>query len=229
MNRKWVLAIFAICLLGSVAFAITEAATGPETERGRWNGTGGAVNRTTEGGNITGTNINAAANALTEKWASFYGNVSGGVRLTDFTGGNDVYTWSWTSTNGGDVCLTKDSGFSWASAATTTAVEVDSAFAFGSAPDNATNTYTDASCSLTIDEVVGAITSTGTSLMGFSSFSNCVVEDTATPTTSDFAFCSPINGSGTNWNNEAADYEVMVPTNATSGATETYYFFMEMN
>ncbi len=229
MNRKLIYAIFSIVVLSSLVFAMSGATTTFVQERGRWNGTGGANNRTIEGGNITGVNVNAGSNALTEKWASFYGNVSGAIRLTDSSGAADVYSWSWSDTNGGEVCLSKDSGFSWASAATTTALEVDTAFNFGTAPDNATSTYNDASCNLTINEVAGAITSTGTPLQGSSTFTNCVLEDTATPGTSDFAFCTLINATGTNWNNEASDYEIMVPTNHTAGATETYFFFMELN
>ncbi len=226
MNWKWIYAIFGFVVLSSVVFAMTQATVSGQVEYGRWAGLT-AGNATTEGGNISGVNLNGTM--LTDKWASFFGNVTGGIRLTDFTGVNDVYSWTWSATEGGEVCLTQDSGFSWASATTTTAADVDGAFLFGAAPDNATNTYLDGTCSITIDEVVGAISTTGTSLMGLSTFSNCVLQDQGSPTEGDLAFCAPINGSGTNWEGNASNYEVMVPTTATDGAVETYYFFVELN
>jgi hypothetical protein len=38
------------------------------------------------------------------------------------------------------------------------------------------------------------------------------------------AYCTNISSVGKNYNNESADYEVMVPTTGP----ETYYFFMEL-
>jgi len=224
MNKYHVL--IGIMLLSGIAFAMTGATVGSEVERGRWAGNA-AQSVATEGGNISGVNVTGTM--LTEKWASFYGNVTGTIVLTDSAGTNNVYSWSWTAADGGEVCLSQDSSFPWASAETTTRAEIDTAFGFTSGADQAADTYTDASCSITINEVAGATSSTGTSLMGSSSFSNCILGDGTEAAEADFAFCTDIDNAGTNWNNEAANYEVMVPTTQTAGATETYYFFVELN
>ncbi len=225
MNWKWIYAIFGFVVLSSVIFAMSGATVSGAVERGRWAGlTAGSY--TTEGGNITG--INVSTSMLTDRWASFYGNVTGGIRLTDSSGVNDVYAWTWSATSGGEVCLSQNQTFPWASATSATAAGVDTAWGFTGAADSAANTYVDSNCSLTINEVAGAISSTGTYLQGSSSFENCVLDDGGAGE-ANYAFCTNISSSGTNWNGEAANYEIMVPTTPGAGQTETYYFFVELN
>jgi hypothetical protein len=223
--KKFILTLSFAVAMASIVFALTEASVGSATERGRWTGAA-AGSDSTEGGNITG--INVSGDMLTEKWAAYYGNVTGSVMLTDSAGTNNVYSWSWAPADGGEVCLSQDNNFPWASAEAAVRADVDTAFGFTAGDaDSAANTYTDASCPLTINEVAGAITSTGTTLL--SGFDNCVLGDGIEAAEGDFAFCTEINDAGTNWNSEAANYEIMVPTTETAGATETYYFYVELN
>lgn len=221
--NKWVNTVLCVLVLAGVVFAMTGATVVHVQERGRWSA-GAAGSAATEGGNISGVNVSSTS--LTDRWASFYGNVTGSIILTDSGGTNNVYSWSWAATDGGEVCLSQDTNFPWGSAETAVKSAIDTAFGFGSVADNADNTYADGGCNIATDEV-GSITTTGTSLMGNSSFENCVLGDGVELVEGDFAFCTNISNSGTNWNNEPANYEVMVPT--TVNGTETYYFFVELN
>ncbi len=225
MNFKSILALFGVMLFGAgLVMAISGATVGTEVERGRWAGLT-ATNVTTEGGNISGVDVTGAT--LTDRWASFYGNVSGNIRLTDSAGTNNVFAWTWTPASGGEVCLSQDGSFPWASSEATTRAAIDTAFGFTAGSDQAADTYTDTSQTITFNGI-STITTTGTALQGTSTFVNRVVGDGTEAAEGDFAFCSEIEA-GTNYNGESANYEVMVPTTDTAGATDSYYFFAELN
>ncbi len=225
MNNKWIYALFGVLVMGGVVFAISGATVGTETERGRWSGnTSGSI--VTEGGNVSGVNVTAGT--LTSKWASFYGNVTGSIVLADSAATN-VYSWTWAAADGGEVCLSTDQSFDFASlAGSGTGANVDSTWSFTTTDaDSATNTLTE-SCTVALDDAASVTSNTGVTLD--SGFQTCSVTDTASPAAEgDFAFCVDIDSAGTNYNGEAADFEVMVPTSDGSSDTETYYFFVELN
>jgi len=222
MNPKWIYAIFGIVLLSGMAFAISGATVDPEVERGKWAGnTSGSV--TTEGGNVSGVNVSAGTS--TEKWASFYGDVVGSIVLAD-SAATSVYSWTWATTEGGEVCVTQDQNYVWTNAETTTAALVDTAFGFAAADaDSAANTLDDA-CTVDLNEAP-SVASVGATLL--SSYTTCAVGDGTESAEDDFAFCTDINGTGVNYEGVSADYELMVPTSDADAETETYYFFIELN
>ena len=217
MNKAYML--LGILLLGSLAFAIEGASVSTEDERGKWlNASAG--NATTEGGNVSGVDISGSYS--TEKWAAFFGSVSTGIVLAD-SAGTQVYNWTY-SAESGEVCLSTDANFAWSSANTTTATEVDSAFGFAGTDADSANITLDQTC--TVDLLQATVSGTPAVTL-LSNYQTCVIEDATSPTKNDLAFCVDI-ASGTNYNSESVDYEIMVPTNDTAGATETYYFFVEL-
>lgn len=229
MNPKWIYALFGIVLLSGVVFAISGATVTEVVERGRWLGNTPTTNITTEGGNITGVTVNATV--LTDRWASFYGNVTGSIVLTDNVSSNNVYSWDWVPENGGEVCVVANAtDFAWASADVTTGAEIDTVWGFTGVSDSATITFASSNCTLNFAEATVTNTANVT-LLGNSSFTTCAIEDQGTPAVKqDFAFCTVINSTGSNYNGETASFEVMVPTAFdTPSATETYYFFAELN
>jgi hypothetical protein len=229
--KSVIYAFLGIMLLASVAFAIIGGAqVGPEVERGRWTPTANSVD--TEGGNVSGVNVSGSV--LSSKWASFYGNVTGSIVLTDSAGDNNVYEWAWSPDDGGEVCLSQDSTYDFWGSSEVTGQNVDLAFGFSTSDtDSAANTYNDASCFLTLEVRPGdnVIYTAGTYLSnggstGYSTFQNCPIKQTGTPTNeTHIAFCTNISASGKNYNNESANYEVMVPTTGT----DTYYFFVDLS
>ena len=217
-------AVLAVCLavvLGGLAFALSGASTSGASNS-RWVGTG-SDNLTTEGGNITSVNI--ASVSLTDRWAAFYGNVSGTINLTN--GVASIYSWTWTATSGGKVCASTGSTVS-GSASAATGTDINGFWAFGSAADNATNTFSTANCSMTLTN--GVVTNTANvSHKGSSVYQTCAMFIGGTSAKSNMFFCTAINTSGVAFNGQNANYELIVPTNSTAAATETYYFYAEIS
>jgi len=224
MNAKWLYALFGLIVLGSVVFAISGATVqvGPEL---RWNGAQTAGSDTTEGGNITAVNVSSVS--LTDRWASYFGNVTGSIILDDNGIGNAVYTWSWAPAAGGEVCVSEASAFNFATAAAATAANIDSVWGFTGVADSAANTYNNGSCSLTFTPQ-GAKTGVGADIQGVSSYISCAIAQPSPTQEDHFAFCAVMNSSGVNYDNVPSHYEVIVPTTNGSG-TETYYFYAELN
>jgi hypothetical protein len=230
MNRGYKILFGILLLLGGV-YAITGASVSTPAFLTRWAATT-AGNVTTEGGNISSTNLTSGA--LTDRWAGFFGNVTGSVYLTDNSGGttNYLYTWSASDPTAGEVCASEASAFNWASVSTATAAQVNTAWSFGSAPDNATNTFTGSTCNLTfVQGNVNNTADTGTNQGSYvnDTFQTCVVGNTTNNAETDFAFCTLINSTGKNYLGQSADYEIIVPTTYGAGQYETYYFYVEID
>ena len=230
--NKLLFGLAAVLLLLGIGFAIGNVDGVHSTSYARWY-QDTSQNFTTEGGNIT--NVNVTATSLTDKWADVFGNVSGNLTLKsngDTT--KYAYLWSWNPATGGEVCMGTDASFDWSSVQNATAADIDTAWGFGSAADNATNTYTDNNtnvCAFDFSQRSGITSSDGADIGSDSSYESCVLGDVASPgSKGNLVFCTHINNTGTNYNGTAYNYELLLPTNASSStATETYYVFAELN
>ncbi|MEW5995971.1 MAG: hypothetical protein AB1657_00030 [Candidatus Micrarchaeota archaeon] len=188
----------------------------------------GNANYLTEGGNVT--DVNLTANESTEKWAGFYGNVTGSLTLQKGTTTIPLYTWSWSMSNGGEVCASTASNFPWASATAAVRAGIDTAWSFATGDtDSATSTFTDTSCSISINPV-GALSTTGVFTKNSTNsgvWQTCAVDDGGAGE-SNFAFCVNMSSTNTFAVGGTGAYQLMVPTTETAGATELYYFYAEL-
>jgi hypothetical protein len=227
MNLKTIMALIGVMLFGAgIVMAIAGAGVEQEGTQTRWTQPANTTNIVTEGGNITAANITGTT--LTDRWAAFFGNVSGTVVLRDSA--DTVFSWSWTAANGGEVCLSTGSTFAFtqAVAAGSTDVDaVDTAFGLGVAADNASKTLTNTTCDLKFNNIADIDNTAGATTGG--GFETCLVKNTAATLEGDFAFCTNINSTGKNYKNAGANYQVMVPTSHGATDTETYYFYMELD
>ncbi len=206
--------------IGLYGANITNAST-----HARYNGTATAGNATTEGGNITGLNISSTA--LTDKWAAFYGNVSGSILLTGAAGVNNVYSWAWSPADGGTVCVSTNSSLSQLSASGAQGSDIDSAWGFPASVDSGINTFNLTNCTMGIGS--SSITNASYADTGpAGGFITCSLKSAPAPAKPQLLFCSDIISGGTSWNGVPSDFELMVPTNSTAGATETYYFYANL-
>jgi hypothetical protein len=235
MNFKSILALFGVMLFGAGIVMAISAGTGAsptEVTNTRWAGNASG-SLTTEGGNITNADISGTT--LTDRWAAFWGTISGTINLTDGT--YNVYTWAWTPANGGIVCLSTNSSTSFESVTAGGApavAAVDTRFQLGpsTVADTAAKTFTTTSCTLPFSD--GNITSAA-NVTDVAGWDTCLVTDGATAAETDFAFCQVIKNSGSSFTGASANYEVMVPTTpggtTTPGTedTETYFFYMQLN
>lgn len=219
-EKLFVIAIASLALMSLAVYALSGISTSVG-ERTRWSGlTAGSI--ATEGGNITHSNVTSVS--LTDRWAAFFGNVTGGIALTN--GSSTLYSWTWALETGGEVCLSENSTLPIESSFTTaSASNINTAFGHGSAADNATNTYEANNCSLVFSQAT--VTNTAYAKhKDHSSFYTCPVYDgTGGSAKADYLFCTNISN-GTTYHNLSYNYEVLVPTAPGTGS-ETYYFYAE--
>jgi len=189
----------------------------------RW-GESGPQNFSTKGGNITFANISSAS--LTDRWAAFYGNVSGKIIL-----GSDedtlVYTWVWQNNESGVVCVSTDATLHYENVSGASGSDIDLAWGFAPSSDDGNSTFTGTNCTLSIGAtLVGNSSYADTGQSG--GFITCALKRNQTPTKPDMIFCTQIGSTHTLWDNETGDFEMLVPTAIGYGATETYYFYTNL-
>jgi hypothetical protein len=221
MNFKTILALFGVVLFGAGLVMAISGATPAWVSDSRWNGTATGSD-TTEGGNISALNISGTA--LTDKWAAYYGNVTGSLILGDAT--NQLYTWTWNSSGSGEVCLSRAPAFDFSAVSVATGADVDTAWSFtGTDSDSGANTF-GGSCNLTFAQSSVA----GTQRINHedSTYETCVIDDGSGTSETDYAFCSVL-GTAAAYNGISSNYEVMVPTTVGASETETYYFYAELD
>ena len=227
MHRISTIALF-LFMLGSL-FAMQGAdgiATGTP---GQYSYAGQPVNYTTEGGNITPVNL--TGNTSTQKWAGFFGNVSGDLIL-GYSATQFMYTWTWSATTGGEVCASPGNNINWASAQPLSAPgEIDAAWSFNAGDaDAATNTFTQTT---TLDiEPVGLLPGVHAAwdLQGWQT--GAIKDQLIGPTKTDIMFCVNLTSVATRNTVVGANtgmYQLLVATNETAGAYETYYFYLELS
>lgn len=225
MNKGLMLAAFAVLLFGT-AFAAMAGASTQEGTQGKYVYSGNPGNVTTEGGNVT--DVNVSSNSSTEKWAGFYGNVSGNLLLSKNVGAA-LYTWSWTPTAGGSVCVSENGAFTWGGLVAAIANNIDTDWSFTTTDaDSATNTLT-TTCAMYINPQgalsgIGAFTKNSSNV---DTWETCAFTDGAGTGNGNTAFCVNVS-SGTAAPGTPALYQLMAPTPATADTFQTYFFYIEL-
>ena len=241
MNSK-IYILAGILLLVGMSYSL-----GNVTTITNWTGTGttwsaGGVDHTTvDGGYIYGKNL--SANSQTDKWADIYGNVSATIYLK-YNNTVAAYTWTWNASKGGIVCFgTYGSGSSAVLNNVTGAdgAAIDSVWGFATDDtDSGTNTYNVSMPSgylnFNANTNPNGVTNSNTKCAdlnannGNSSFDSCAVNwTTASSGTNQLGICTIINGSGTNYNGDNVNYEVLLPANETDAQLTTYYAYAELH
>jgi hypothetical protein len=222
MNKTiWALAF--VVLACGTAFAIGNATVTPGTQS-KYAGIANTGNVTTEGGNVSGVNVNSTTS--TEKWAGFYGNVSGNIVLAE--AGQSVFLYTWTANqSNGEVCVSTAANPSWATLGAGVASIVDTVWSYASADtDSAVNTFkTTEDYAIQNQTITGAASAT----TGMGSFETGIINTTSPAATQDnLAFCVKSNAAGLNYRNQSANFELIVPTGQGATDTEQYFFFVEL-
>jgi len=198
-------------------------------------GTGAAGSVEAWGGNITAVNL--TINSTTLHWQAFYGNITAGLRLASNQTGTLYTVKSWTVDNlRGVVFVSRGNNIDFTNLTTPDPVleNLDTAFPFlANANDRAAQTGTDdanpamqiGSYSITANTRPIIQTSNSTSS---TAWTQVILNDGNTEVATDYVFAVPINSTGRSYDNLAANYQVIVPANATSGTSATYYFYGEI-
>ena len=192
---------------------------------GRYGYNVSAGNITTEGGNVT--NVSLYTNESTDRWAGFYGNVTGNIILSKSNLGSFMYTWLWNPSLGGVVCTsTNSTPFSLIAGAA--ASEIDTAWGFpANVTDSAENTFLNDTCALEFG--VSTVSNASYADTGSSGgFITCAFKQQNYPAKGDMLFCTNITQNGPLAVGGTGDYEMMVPTAYGAGVFETYYFYVNL-
>lgn len=220
--KNAVLGIMFLGLFAGTLMAISGTSS-ITVSQSRWNGAVTAQSALTQGGNISSANIGTTQ--LTSKWAAYYGNLTGTIRLSGTETGAAVYVWTYAASNGGEVCVSTGSAQSFSAPLTAVTGTIDTAFVTTGAPDNAAGTFNTTCPTLTLN--TGAMTGfIAAATQGSSTFTTCAGTFGGATAIGDHGFCTNINSAGKNYLNSTNNYEMIVPTGTSN---RTYYFYAELN
>ena len=174
----------------------------------------------TVGGNITEADL--GVDAATDRWAGYYGNVTGTITLGD--GSHNLYQWTCPAPTGGVVIAsTADSGITWSALANGAAADIDTQWGFSSGMDQAADTF-----GTNDDYSIGGVSmNTCPAAHTTGSWKTGVIKDASSAASKeDLLSAVNIRNDNATFNSEVHDYEMIVPTNET--VSETYYFYLEL-
>jgi len=223
-----ILTSFLIALM--LALSIVKGApTGASVQEGEQEtgqeGSPGSVE--TEGGNIT--RVNLTAYQITGKWAGFWGNVSGDIRLAD-SSGNIFYKWTISDATGGVVYACNGTVSDWSSSNIQPLYSTDSLLPdfLKEGTDSFNLTFTSqetfTSPSLTINNV--NYTTTYQNNAPGSDFKTYALK---TASGNVLIWAGKVKEDQTSFKGDTvtADYQVLAGVTSTSGTT-TFYFYLEL-
>lgn len=228
MKMRYVLSILtAFVLVAGLVSALPAGAEISGDTNYTWAGTN-AGNITVDGGVIYNRDLDATMQ--TAKWAAIYGSVTGKIVLAGDISGTTYYVYNWTvsSITNGHAIFTESDSPDWSSLTASSATDVDTAWGFSGA-DRAEVTF-DSTESDTLNgktessvPVVRTYNSTGGEFWEtyLWDFGGSIAKD-------DFVFAGKIHNDEDAFDGSTVDFQVLVPVNASSGATELYYAYVEL-
>ena len=220
---KKLIIIPVILMLAIVSVSMVTAAPGGAT-----NSTAGASSASTgtsstdidiEGGNVTFVNI--VSNQATTNWAGFYGNVSGGLVLSD-SSANSFFEWTITSWTGAVVYATNNTVSDWGSPVVLVNANTPS-YVNGAGTDNFTNTFNGTE-SFTSQGGSGfnILNTPYATTIGSGNFKTYALYSGATDNANIWA--GKVVDDGTSFKGDTVDYQILLPADTTT----SYYFYMEL-
>lgn len=177
------------------------------------------------GGNVTAVNINGTA--ITDRWAGFYGNISGVVRLSDSTG-NKFYQWTVSQLTGSVVYATNGTVSNWSTLDVATYSNMPS-YLQQSAADNYSNTFTSNEAFTTNLRSVAGVDYTYTlNASGqnsqFKTYAMTADVSASANDNSTIVFAGKAVQAANSFNGGAADFQIIAPARTQT----TYYFYLEL-
>ena len=177
------------------------------------------------GGNITAVNISGSS--ITDRWAGFYGNISGVVRLAD-AAGNKFYQWSINVITGAVVYATNGTVSNWSTLVPASYVNMP-AYLVQSAADNYSNTFvaneTFSTNLRSINNVFYTYTLNGSvQNSSFKTYSLAASVNASAQDNSTLVFAGKAVQQSNTFDNNAADFQIIAPARSLT----TYYFYLEL-
>ncbi len=220
--KKTMFIVLMILILAFASMAIAAPTGGNITASGAQDrGTGStSESLTTEGGNLT--EINVSGTSITSNWAGFYGNLAGGIELSD-SSSNKFFEWTVTDMTGAVVYATNAAVSDWSGATIQPATNTDMpAYINSAGTDNFTNTYdsTEAFVSASLNEANTPYVTTFDSTGNPGNLKSYALTDTSALIWAGLA----VNNDDA-FNGGVVDYQILVPAD-NSG--QQYNFYLEL-
>lgn len=160
--------------------------------------------------------VNISGESITGKWAGFYGNIAGGIALTDGT--DNFYNWTVTDVSGSVVYAANQSVANWGVITAADYTDMP-AHLLTAAVDNYTNTFTQDAGTFTLPDA-----STVTSVDFVTTNGVAAINTYALKVDGALVWGAEAVQNGAAFNGELVDYQLLVP--AESGTV--YHFYMEL-
>ena len=233
MNGKTLLVAFmALFVLAGIAWASTptnaSVAAGPQDRYAQPSSAAGSV--TTEGGNVTEVNL-TGTNTSTERWAGFYGNLTGSNLILGDSSDHEFYIWNVGTPNSlWKVYASEQNDPEWASLAAGQC-SGDHCYDWvfhGAWADNYTNTFTSSGAGTFADATITANYTLSLNSSSTPSWPTYHLQDGIGAT--DDIWAANVSTTYTAFNGRnGVVYQLMVPANPQDNNYVTYYFFLEVN
>ena len=187
----------------------------------------GVGNLSAQAGNVTALNIDQTR--ITDIWQGYYGNVSGSIVLEN-SAGNNFYDWTIAAITG-EVYASRNTVSSWSSINCTNRTQweaEETALNIGSTLTDGINETYNANNHPAFDvgtRTMNSCPSTrpynATGVAG--QFWNILLNSDVT----NVIYASRLADNSNSFDNGTADFEILVPTNRTTGLS-TYFFYVEL-
>lgn len=191
---------------------------------------GGAGSLITEGGNVTEVNI-SGTNSSTERWAGFYGNLSGSNLVLGDSSGNEFYAWSvGLPSDLWKVYASENNNPTWSGLVAGTCsgdANCNSWVYNGAWADNYTNTFTNTGSATFADITINNVPYTLS--LSYNDTPSWPTYNLASGQSSDI-WAANVSTSTLAFNNQTGVvYQLLVPANPDPDTSVTYYFYLEVN
>ncbi len=174
-------------------------------------------NMTTEPGNLT--NLNIDATAISVKWAAFFGNISGGIKLAD-SSDNTFFDWIIPDVTGSMLYASDNAVVDWSSLNFTNSSDMP-AFLTTSASDSYNNTFNiNESHNFNGDSI------NANYVMTYNSSDDDVFKTYSLKTTGALVWASLVIDDEIGFQGNTIDYQLIVP--AQEAVVTTYHFYLEL-
>ncbi|NQU78720.1 hypothetical protein HQ545_03035 [Candidatus Woesearchaeota archaeon] len=229
MKKVITLCISAVLILAlaSMVFAVDRSSSASDAavtviNESAWTSSQ-AGNDAAKAGNVTEMDLSSSTSTL--KWAGYYGEVSGDLRLGN-SDGDIMYNFGAIDDDQVQaVFASTDTSFDFTGLVVGTAAAVDTAWGFTAGDsDSAASTLADDTPTVVTVASVPSANLSATS----GTYQSGVFTDGSSSVYGDFAFGGSTSIDGTAFDGSTSiDYALIVPVNSTE-LTQTYYFFLDI-
>jgi len=205
-----------ISLISGVSAAVNNATVTAGSESSYSPSTPAGNTSAQAGGTIE---VNLSVDMSTQKWAGFYGQITGTIKLADASS-NTFKDWTVSNVAGAKVYSSNTTTIDWANLAAATNADMPAWLTSGS--DSWANTFNNNETQTFNGQNINANYTLTYNSTGTGVFKTYSLKDSS----SNLIWAALAVDNGNGYNNQQVDYQLLVPVNGASATT--YYFYLEL-